>query len=220
MVKHSDSDREKPSQSSTAQKSTPFLITEVEIDTSLDSVESESDVKVDSSDVTSYPVNPIQSSESTETVNPSEIDSVTEFLEISDQISSVHYPLREEFNTYAEYSDAISAYEAIANPLRERLYEITLETTGMTREELFEGIDDEGIDLSPEEIEELETIIKWAHLKRGNTIIRSGISNDPDRREKEHQQEYGLDVHIYKVGRATTRDAARDWEKQQRKGTP
>ena len=69
------------------------------------------------------------------------------------------------------------------------------------------------------------------HLKRGNTIIRSGISNDPDRREsedgwgdepraKKHQQEYGLDVHIYKVGRATTRDAARDWEKQQRKGTP
>ena len=58
------------------------------------------------------------------------------------------------------------------------------------------------------------------HLKRGNTTIRSGITNDPDRRETEHQQEYGPDVHIYKVGRATTRDAARDWEKQQRKGTP
>ena len=184
MVKHSDSDREKPSQSSTAQESTPFLITEVEIDTSLDSVESESDVKVDSSDVTSYPVNPIQSSESTETVNPSEIDSVTEFLEISDQISSVHYPLREEFNTYAEYSDAISAYEAIANPLRERLYEITLETTGMTREELFEGIDDEGIDLSPEEIEELETIIKWAR--------DSGLEDLADEMEKELQSQTRL----------------------------
>ena len=58
------------------------------------------------------------------------------------------------------------------------------------------------------------------HLKRGNKIIRSGITNDLDRREKEHQQEYGPDVHIYKVGRATTRDAARDWEKEQRKGTP
>ena len=58
------------------------------------------------------------------------------------------------------------------------------------------------------------------HLKRGNTIIRSGITNDLDRREKEHQQEYGPDVHITKVGRATTRNAARTWEKEEKKGTP
>ena len=58
------------------------------------------------------------------------------------------------------------------------------------------------------------------HLKRGNRIIRSGMTNDLDRREQEHQSEHGQDVHIYKVGRATTRDAARDWEKRQRKGTP
>ena len=58
------------------------------------------------------------------------------------------------------------------------------------------------------------------HLKRGNTIIRSGITNDLDRREKEHQQEYGQDVHITKVGRVTTRDAARGWEKERKKGTP
>ena len=43
------------------------------------------------------------------------------------------------------------------------------------------------------------------HLKRGNSIIRSGITNDPDRREKEHQRDYGKDVHIQTVGRRTTR---------------
>ncbi len=69
------------------------------------------------------------------------------------------------------------------------------------------------------------------HLKRGHTIIRSGITNDLDRREsedgwgdepraKEHQQEYGPDVHITKVGRVTTRNAARAWEKEEKKGTP
>ena len=58
------------------------------------------------------------------------------------------------------------------------------------------------------------------HLKRGNKILRSGITNDLDRREKEHQQEYGPDVHITKVGRVTTRNAARAWEKEERKGTP
>jgi predicted GIY-YIG superfamily endonuclease len=58
------------------------------------------------------------------------------------------------------------------------------------------------------------------HLKRGHTIIRSGITNDLDRREKKHQQEYGPDVHITKVGRVTTRNATRAWEKEERKGTP
>ena len=58
------------------------------------------------------------------------------------------------------------------------------------------------------------------HLKRGNKIIRSGITNDLDRREKELQQEYGENVHITKVGNATTRDGARNWEKEQKHGTP
>jgi len=58
------------------------------------------------------------------------------------------------------------------------------------------------------------------HLKRGNRIIRSGITNDPDRREKEHQRDYGKDVHIQTVGRRTTRAGARDWEKGQKRGTP
>lgn len=58
------------------------------------------------------------------------------------------------------------------------------------------------------------------HLKRGNEIIRSGITNDLDRREDEHQREFGEDVHVTKVGRATTREGAKDWEKEQQRGTP
>ena len=33
------------------------------------------------------------------------------------------------------------------------------------------------------------------HLKRGNRILKSGITNDLDRREGEHQRKYGDDVH-------------------------
>ncbi len=58
------------------------------------------------------------------------------------------------------------------------------------------------------------------HLKRGNTIIRSGVTKDLDRREKEHQREYGKDVHVTKVGNVSTQDGARDWEKDQKRGTP
>ena len=57
------------------------------------------------------------------------------------------------------------------------------------------------------------------HLKRGNTIIRSGVTNDLGRREKEHQREFGKDVHVTKVGNVSTRDSARDWEKDQKRGT-
>ncbi len=38
------------------------------------------------------------------------------------------------------------------------------------------------------------------HLKRGNKIMRSGVTNDLDRREREHQREYGKGVHIIKLG--------------------
>lgn len=58
------------------------------------------------------------------------------------------------------------------------------------------------------------------HLKRGNKIIQSGITNDLDRREREHQRDHGDGVHIKKVGNRTTRDGAKDWEKQQKRGTP
>lgn len=57
------------------------------------------------------------------------------------------------------------------------------------------------------------------HLKRGNTVIRSGITNDLDRREKEHRRDYGKNVHIQQVGNRTTREGAREWEKKQRRGT-
>lgn len=52
-------------------------------------------------------------------------------------------------------------------------------------------------------------------LKRGNKRIRSGITNDLDRREREHQSNYGKDVHVTKVGRRTTRGGALAWERQQ-----
>ena len=57
------------------------------------------------------------------------------------------------------------------------------------------------------------------HLKRGDKIIRSGVTNDLDRREKEHQRNYGREVHIQKVGNRTTRKDAMEWEKKQRCGT-
>ena len=57
------------------------------------------------------------------------------------------------------------------------------------------------------------------HLKHGNQIIRSGITNDLDRREKEHQRNYGKDVRIQQVGNRTTREGAREWEKKQGHGT-
>ena len=57
------------------------------------------------------------------------------------------------------------------------------------------------------------------HLKRGNKIIRSGITNNLDRREKEHQRQLGDDVHIQQVGSRTTREGAREWEKKQKRGT-
>lgn len=57
------------------------------------------------------------------------------------------------------------------------------------------------------------------HLKQGNKIIRSGITNDIERREKEHQRKYGNGVHVQQVGNRTTRIAATDWKKKQSRGT-
>ena len=61
------------------------------------------------------------------------------------------------------------------------------------------------------------------HLKDGsNTILHTGITNDLQRRESEHQQTYkGKTVHIKQVGNRTTRPAAFQWEAEQRaKGKP
>ena len=54
------------------------------------------------------------------------------------------------------------------------------------------------------------------HFKQGNTIVHSGITDDLERREQEHQQKWPTG-HIKQVGRKTTEDAAREWEGDQEK---
>ena len=54
------------------------------------------------------------------------------------------------------------------------------------------------------------------YLKRGNKIVYKGITNDLDRREKEHQRKYGKGVRIHQVGNRTTREGAREWERKQK----
>ena len=54
------------------------------------------------------------------------------------------------------------------------------------------------------------------HFKVGNKIVHSGITNDLERREIEHQQKWSKG-HIKQVGRRTTEDSARKWEKGQDK---
>ena len=54
------------------------------------------------------------------------------------------------------------------------------------------------------------------HFKVGNKIVHSGITDDLDRREQEHQQKWSKG-HITQVGRKTTEEAAREWEKDQEK---
>lgn len=49
-------------------------------------------------------------------------------------------------------------------------------------------------------------------FKVGNKIVYGGITNDLDRREQEHKQKWP-GGHIVKVGRRTTEEAAREWEK-------
>ena len=55
------------------------------------------------------------------------------------------------------------------------------------------------------------------HLKRGNKILRTGITNDLQRREYELKKAYGSKVHIKQVGNLTNREAGIDWQKSQRK---
>ncbi|MFA5399922.1 MAG: hypothetical protein WC169_00945 [Dehalococcoidia bacterium] len=49
-------------------------------------------------------------------------------------------------------------------------------------------------------------------FKVGNKIMHGGITDNLDRREQEHQIE-SPKGHIKQVGRRTTEEAARDWEK-------
>ena len=50
-------------------------------------------------------------------------------------------------------------------------------------------------------------------FKVGNKVVYGGITDDLDRRETEHQQEWPKG-HIKKVGIRTTEDAAREWEEK------
>lgn len=52
-------------------------------------------------------------------------------------------------------------------------------------------------------------------FKKGNKIMHGGITEDLERRENEHQQTRGWkDGHITQVGRRTTEQGAREWEKK------
>ena len=63
---------------------------------------------------------------------------------------------------------------------------------------------------------------KYKFYNPDGTVNRSGISKRPlQERERELRREENLPKgRIRQVGRATTEEAARDWEKQQRTGTP
>ena len=50
------------------------------------------------------------------------------------------------------------------------------------------------------------------HYKIGNRIMHGGITKDLDRREAEHKRKWP-GGHIKQVGRRTTEEAARRWEK-------
>ena len=59
-------------------------------------------------------------------------------------------------------------------------------------------------------------------FKIGNKVVHTGITNDLERREGEHQRRPSWKRgHITQVGRRTTQDGARSWEDEQReKGKP
>jgi len=53
-------------------------------------------------------------------------------------------------------------------------------------------------------------------FKVGQTIVHSGITNDLERREVEHQQRWPSG-HIKKVGAAKTQESALEWEETKQK---
>ena len=50
-------------------------------------------------------------------------------------------------------------------------------------------------------------------FKIGNKVVHGGITEDLERREKEHQQKWP-NGHIKQIGRRTTEEAAQNWEKE------
>ena len=51
------------------------------------------------------------------------------------------------------------------------------------------------------------------YFKTGNKIVHGGITDNLERREQEHKQRWP-NGHIFQVGRSTTENAAREWEKK------
>lgn len=54
------------------------------------------------------------------------------------------------------------------------------------------------------------------NFRAGDRVVHTGITNDLERREAEHQNRW-KNGYIEQVGRRTTRDAAFKWEAEQRK---
>jgi hypothetical protein len=50
-------------------------------------------------------------------------------------------------------------------------------------------------------------------FKVGNRVLHKGITQEPDRREREHQNNIDPDGHLKIVGRPKTEEGARQWEK-------
>ena len=50
-------------------------------------------------------------------------------------------------------------------------------------------------------------------FKSVNKVLHGGITQDPERREKEHQREIDPNGHLKLIGRAKTEKGAREWEK-------
>ena len=58
-----------------------------------------------------------------------------------------------------------------------------------------------------------KTTFKY-HLKLGSKVVFRAITNDLERRERDHRKHWGSEVRIVQVGRRTTREAALRWERE------
>ena len=51
------------------------------------------------------------------------------------------------------------------------------------------------------------------HVKVGRKVVDGGITNDLERRQNDRRRQYP-GSHLVQVGRRSTEEAARDWEKE------
>ncbi len=56
------------------------------------------------------------------------------------------------------------------------------------------------------------------HLIKDRKVVHRGITDDKDRRTREHQQEFP-NSRLKQIGRRTTRDAALEWDRKGGKRT-